>query len=61
MEQIPDRASHFFDPDPQLISRVEKQYFFKSLEAAVTRDSDGTSMTEIVMQNVALGPESVGS
>jgi len=29
MEQIPDRASHIFDPDPQFILRVEKQYFFQ--------------------------------
>jgi hypothetical protein len=61
MEQIPDRTSHIFDPDSRFVSRVEKQYFFKSLEATVTRYSGGTSMTEIVMQNVALGPESVGS
>jgi hypothetical protein len=43
-------------------SRVSRSgIFFKSLEAVVTRDSDGTSMTNIVMQNVAQGPESVGS
>jgi hypothetical protein len=31
MEQIPDRASHIFDPEPQFISRVEKLYFSNRL------------------------------
>jgi hypothetical protein len=42
-------------------SRVLRSSIFKSLEAAVAGDSDGTSMTEIMMQNVVLDPESVGS